>query len=104
MTDSGHKGLSPLLPIATRARFLIHRQDNEDLQYLLESKFDVNTLDDSGNAPIHIAANTGNIPALQILLSHGASVNIRNGDGSTPLHVAVCSIDASIMLNYTRRD
>lgn len=41
-----------------------------------------------GCAALHIAAQAGNVPAIQWLLAHGATVDLRNSEGETPLHQA----------------
>lgn len=44
-----------------------------------------------GRAALHMAAQTGNVSAIQFLLTHGAEVDLRNSEGETPLHEAAFS-------------
>ena len=44
--------------------------------------------DQSGNTPLHLAAENGNKEAARVLLHHGASLMERNLSGLSPLHVA----------------
>ena len=48
----------------------------------------VSDRDQSGNSPLHLAAQNGNKEAARVLLHHGASMNDRNTAGLSPLHVA----------------
>ncbi len=41
-----------------------------------------------GRAALHMAAQTGSVPAIQFLLANGAEVDLPNSEGETPLHEA----------------
>ncbi|KAK7090327.1 ankyrin repeat and protein kinase domain-containing protein 1-like [Littorina saxatilis] len=47
----------------------------------------VNNQDSSGKSPLHSAAESGSMEAIELLLKYGADVNVRNFDGVTPLMV-----------------
>jgi hypothetical protein len=55
----------------------------------------VNTLDSSGNTPLHLAVLNNYIPLMDWLKEHGADPNARGLHGDTPLHMAVISDHSS---------
>ena len=46
-------------------------------------------MNSKGEAPLHVAAVSGNIPVLQYLVSVGATANVQAATGDTPLMYAV---------------
>ena len=52
---------------------------------------DVNTRDQAGRTPLHMAAIRGHREMVEVLLSKGALVNAVDGDGWTPLRWATAS-------------
>jgi ankyrin repeat protein len=56
---------------------------------LAEMGAHVNTMDNHGDTPLHVAVNNQQVTSANFLISLGASVNATNNDGSTPLHAAV---------------
>ncbi len=61
----------------------------ECFDYLLAQGADVNSRDEDGVTPCHIAAASGNICMLKLLLQAGADITLCDNDGSTALHHAV---------------
>ena len=45
-------------------------------------------VDENGDRPIHLAAEIGNIPAVELLLEAGEEINVRGQWNKTPLHFA----------------
>ena len=58
-------------------------------KYLELQKSDVNSLDNSGQAPIHIAINNKKLDTLKFLLMCKANINTKNSAGFTLLHIAI---------------
>jgi len=58
------------------------------LVLLLHSGADIECRDSSGRTPLHLAAGTGFLDALEVLVEHGADVNARDGKGQKPLHAS----------------
>ncbi len=56
------------------------------VEFLLDRGADVNALDVSGRAPIHIAAAESVRSVVEFLLDRGADANCRDASGNTPLH------------------
>jgi len=65
------------------------------VEFLLESKADVNAANYYGNTPLHNAAGGGYWDVAVLLLAHKADVNAKNEHGDTPLHLAAWSRFAS---------
>lgn len=64
------------------------------LEAALLPSLNINALEadrSQGRSALHIAAQTGSVPAIQFLLAHGAKVDLRNSEGETPLHDAAFS-------------
>lgn len=58
-------------------------------KYYIRDPAAVSMQDDrNGNFPIHIAAQNGFTPQVQLLLEHGGDINAINGKGNTALHMA----------------
>ena len=75
---------------------LLHMAARDDdisrLKELLQSSssgVDVNSLDESGQTPLHLAADRGSVDCVTLLLEAGANVLAADSDGFTALHVAV---------------
>ena len=66
--------------------FIFHL--NSWFRLLVQQGNKVSDRDQSGNSPLHLAAQNGNKEAARVLLHHGASMNDRNTAGLSPLHVA----------------
>lgn len=66
----------------------IKRDDFITVKALIEAGVDVNALNKSGEAPLHIAAVIGYQKITALLIAEGANVNARNGRKLTPLHAA----------------
>jgi ankyrin repeat protein len=58
---------------------------------LLESKADVNAIDEHGWTPLHFAAEEVLPQMASLLLAKNADPNVRDDEGNTPLHRAVFS-------------
>ncbi|MCS5711378.1 ankyrin repeat domain-containing protein [Candidatus Berkiella aquae] len=70
----------------------------EIIPYLLKQGEDLNTLDSTGYAPLHLAAYY-NLPQMtKILLSYGANIEIQDNQGKrTPLHLAAVRDNVEII-------
>lgn len=83
----------------------VKNSDLDGTRRMLEAGEDVNAFY-KNYAPLHRAANTGNVHLVQILLEHGAKIRCRDRDGRTPLHHAARSEKygsfdiCKVLLNY----
>lgn len=65
--------------------------DIDRLEAALLPSLSVNALEADrlqGRAALHMAAQSGSVPAIQFLLAHGAKVDLPNSEGETPLYEA----------------
>ena len=62
---------------------------NKVKEYLEKDSLNINTLNDIGVSPLHVAVINGNFEIIQLLLNHGANPNIKSlKKKQTPLHLA----------------
>ena len=57
---------------------------DEVARYLLDNKADVNTSDNEGYTPLHLASWFGHEAVVQTLLENDASVDVQDFEGDTP--------------------
>jgi len=53
---------------------------------LLSKGADVNSRDNDGRTPLHLAYLSGHVQVAELLLSKGADVNSKDNDGRTPIY------------------
>ncbi|XP_072374206.1 ankyrin repeat domain-containing protein 27 isoform X1 [Scyliorhinus torazame] len=66
----------------------------------------VNSANQDGFTPLHVAALHGHFDLVSLLLRHGANVNLKNAHNATPLHLACQHNDLQIvkyLLNYNAK-
>lgn len=61
------------------------------MKMLLAHGADVNAKGPTGQTPLHVAAEFGNVSLVTMLLSYGADITIQNNDGLSPVDVAKSS-------------
>lgn len=83
-----HNG-AQLLPIHSAAAHHRPAIATRMVQHLIANGATVNDKQRDGFAPLHAAAQTGNLELAQVLLAGGAEVNVRKDDGQTPLGMAL---------------
>lgn len=76
-------------------------QEKEDkvlqiLEVLIDNGANINTLNQWGDAPIHLAVSGDRARVVEMLLHRGADTNLKNGSGDTPLIVAVEANDIGV--------
>lgn len=69
-------------------RFICLIGNAKIIEILLKYGADVNSKSDSGDTPLHIAAQDGHTKIVEILLKSGADVNSLDSRDQTPLHFA----------------
>ncbi len=62
--------------------------DRDALNFLIRSGAQINRLDPTGNAPLHLAIRNGHLNAVRRLILAGADVNQIDAGGRTPLQIA----------------
>jgi ankyrin repeat protein len=83
------KGTQPQIPQRPwNFSTAISRRQPTVVEMLLQMGVNPNMPDQSGNLPLDLAAQKGDLPIVQLLLLHGADVNRRSHNGSFPIHTA----------------
>lgn len=67
------------------------------VELLLDNGVDVNSRDDGGFSPLHLASEKS---VAELLIRYGADVNAKDVNGLTPLHVAACSCYMDVAETY----
>ena len=66
------------------------RNKPEITKTLIAQGADINTINQGGDAPVHIAVSReGDIENLKLLIENGANLDILNSEGYSPAHIAV---------------
>ncbi len=63
----------------------IAQEDNETVKQLINSDFNINTKDESGQTALHVAVEHGNLEIIRFLLDKGAKVSVKDKEKHTPL-------------------
>lgn len=69
--------------------FCIENSSYPLVKYLIYSGVSINSIDDEGNTPLHIAVSRKNINLIKLLIESGADFDIQNNIGNTPLMLAL---------------
>ena len=88
-------------------RSLIKAARNQNVilvQSMLAIGADVNTHDENGLTPLHIASECGNVTLVNLLLRFGAKVNIRNSKNQTPIYFAVMNRHLEVVEKLLEND
>ncbi len=77
----------------------IESDNKEIIEYLIDTKADINYMDSQGHSPLHIAAlNSADNKIVKSLLKAGGDPNLHNGSGVTPLVCAIESDNESVRM------
>lgn len=68
--------------------YVIERKDLSFCKTLIADGFNINSTDDSGNLPVHVAARVGDSLIMEQLIKSNAAINATNHDNQAPLHLA----------------
>lgn len=79
--DPDARGLNGITALSN----YIWRDNKDAVERLLERGADVNSQDNDGDAPLHGAAQIGNVEIVDLLIDKGADPNLKNKQGGTPL-------------------
>ena len=76
------------LVMQTLIHCVIERKDLIFCKTLIADGFNINSKDDSGNLPAHVAAGIGDNLIMEQLVRHNALINATNNVNQAPLHLA----------------
>ena len=97
------KLIDPNLPIDPQGNRLIHWaiQKYDVLDFLLNNQADPNVENSNKTRPIHLAAETVNIPALKRLLRAKVLIDVKDQNGQSPLMISIQkkSVDAILLFS-----
>lgn len=71
------------------------------MELLLNKTLDVNTQNNFGRSPLHLAAEGSSEEIMEQLLEHGADVNLRNNFTLTPLLLSIIYGKGKIYIHST---
>lgn len=77
--------------------YKIFAEEIDQVEKLISEGVDVNTPDDTGATPLHIACGIGSYEIVEILINNGADVKATNARRDTPLHLACVNGDWNIV-------
>lgn len=95
-------GLSPDEGRPLHALCATQKDTDEAIRLLCDYGADLETRDDAGNTPLHIAARVGNETSVAALLYAGADASALNQARQTPLHLALSTSDtcSRLLIDY----
>lgn len=101
-TSSDWETIKSLVSYLEISKNALHRaimtSNIKHLNLLLSCKeIDVNSKDDNGDTPLHVAAQCKNDEAVKLLLSKNADMTCRNSCGLTPMFVALANENSSMV-------
>jgi len=84
-------------PVKLSLSAAVRLNELSQIKALLEDGADINTTDELGESPLHIAAVNGHLQAATLLVAKAADVNAGDVRGLTPLHAAAWSGSSEIV-------
>ncbi len=84
VNNTNNNGQTPLITACTGIYF----PRFETLSALLNAGADVNIVDKNGVSALHVACQTGQLNAVELLIAYGANITLANAEGWTPLSLA----------------
>ncbi|HOO32766.1 MAG TPA: ankyrin repeat domain-containing protein [Thermotogota bacterium] len=89
-----NRGYSPM-----HIHLFVYEQDVEAVEWLLSMGVNANSdQNEEQVAPLHLAANNGDLQMVQLLVAMGADPRIKGYQGYTPLHTAVLRLNSEEQL------
>ena len=81
----------------------IRNEDLRTVKLFVRSGFNINDIDDSGNSPLCVAAETGNLTMVNFLMQGGANLIVRNfSDGLTPIYCAIKGDNVQVVDKFVK--
>jgi hypothetical protein len=68
---------------------IVKKKSTKILQLFIDHNVDINSPDDEGTYPLHMAVSFENIAIIEMLIKNGANIECLDGENKTPLNIAI---------------